>query len=72
LERNIDGKTPPDVVLDTTQAGDGSDAVKSLARSLGLPTVALSYGGVGEIRFFHFSNPNSKVSFSIFMLYYFF
>ena len=44
LAAMIDAGTPPDVVLDTTKAGDFSDPVKSLTKSLGLPSVALSFG----------------------------
>jgi hypothetical protein len=35
----IDGKTPPDVVLDATQTGDATDAIKSLTKSLCYKTV---------------------------------
>jgi hypothetical protein len=50
LDNLIDGKTLPDVIFDATQAGDASEAVKSLTKSLGMPTVSLSYGGQYDSR----------------------
>jgi len=42
----IDGKTPPDVVLDATQTGDATDAIKSLTKSQCYKTFsAVSIGG---------------------------
>ena len=40
----IDANMPPSIVIDTTTAGRGSDAIKSLTYSLGVPTISLSYG----------------------------
>ena len=34
----------PDLLLDTTTAGKASEAVRSLARTLGIPTVSMAYG----------------------------
>ena len=48
----IEANNPPDVILDGTRSGEGSDAIKSLARSLGVPTVALSHGTRDELRCF--------------------
>ncbi len=39
LDKMIDGKTPPDVVLDATQTGDATDAIKSLTKSQCYKTV---------------------------------
>ena len=47
----VDAETPPDFVLDTTNTGVFSDAIKSLTNSLGIPSVATSYGGAGELRY---------------------
>ena len=51
LGEMVDAETPPDFVLDTTSTGVFSDAIKSLTNSLGIPSVATSYGGVGELRY---------------------
>ena len=45
IDKMINDKTPPDIVLDATRTGDASNAVKSLTKSLGIPMVSLSYGG---------------------------
>ena len=50
LGEMIDAQTPPDFVLDTTTTGVFSEAIKSLTNSLGIPTVATSYGETGELR----------------------
>ena len=50
LASMIEAGTPPDLILDTTKVGDFSDPIKSLTKSLGLPSVALSYGGKGMLR----------------------
>ena len=42
--------SPPDLVLDLTNGGLESEAVKSLTRDLGLPTLTTSMGGLGDIR----------------------
>ena len=42
--------SPPDLVLDLTNSGLESEAVKSLTRDLGLPTLTTSMGGLGDIR----------------------
>ena len=42
--------SPPDLVLDLTNGGLESEAVKSLTRDLGLPTLTTSMGGPGDIR----------------------
>ena len=47
----IDAGTPPDFVLDSTKSGILSDAIKSLTKSLGIPTVATAYGETGELRY---------------------
>ena len=47
----IDGGTPPDLVLDLTKSGISSEVVKSLSLTLGLPTVAATFGEEGDIRF---------------------
>ena len=44
------GWQPPDLVLDLTNGGQGSEALKSLTRDLGLPTLTTSMGGLGDIR----------------------
>ena len=46
----IEANIAPDVILDGTRSGEGSDAIKSLARSLGIPIVALSHGTKDELR----------------------
>ena len=46
----IDSGSPPDVVLDLSSAGDSSEVVKSLTRSLGLPSVATTMGESGDIK----------------------
>ena len=46
----IDSGSPPDVVLDLSTAGDSSEVVKSLTRTLGLPTVSSSFGEAGDIK----------------------
>ena len=50
LDSMIGANNPPDLILDGTRSGEGSDAIKSLARSLGVPTVALSYGTRDDLR----------------------
>lgn len=45
----IDGK-PPHLVIDTTQSGITSEAVKAFVLSLALPTISASYGQDGDIR----------------------
>ena len=45
----IDGGSPPDLVLDLSDAGDASEVAKSLSLSLGLPTVSSSMGETGDI-----------------------
>lgn len=44
-----DGK-PPHVILDTTQAGIVSEAVKTFTAALALPTISASYGQDGDIK----------------------
>ena len=51
LDKMIDAKAPPDIVLDATQTGDASDAIKSLTSSLGIPTISMSYGGKFDFRY---------------------
>ena len=46
----IEAGSPPDLVLDLTNGGQGSEALKSLSRDLGLPTLTTSMGGPGDIR----------------------
>ena len=46
----IEAGSPPDLVLDLTNGGQGSEALKSLSRDLGLPTLTTSMGGLGDIR----------------------
>lgn len=45
-----DGK-PPHLILDTTQTGVASEAVKTFAAALALPTMSASYGQDGDIRY---------------------
>ena len=45
----IDSGSPPDLVLDLSDAGDASEVAKSLSLSLGLPTVSSSMGETGDI-----------------------
>ena len=58
----VDAETPPDFVLDTTSTGVFSDAIKSLTNSLGIPSVATSYGGVGELRYQLLFKQNESIS----------
>ena len=51
LGEMVDAETPPDFVLDTTNTGVFSDAIKSLTNSLGIPSISTSYGGAGELRY---------------------
>ena len=46
----LDSGSPPDLVLDLTQAGISSEVIKSLSLTLGLPTVSASMGEEGDIR----------------------
>ena len=46
----IDAGTPPDLVLDLTKVDDGSDMIKMITRSLGLPTVTSSEGELEDIK----------------------
>ena len=46
----IDSGSPPDVVLDLSTSGDSSEVVKSLTRTLGLPTVTSTMGEAGDIK----------------------
>ena len=46
----IGAGSPPDLLLDLTHSGEESEAVKSLTRDLGLPTLTTSMGGPGDIR----------------------
>ena len=46
----IDSGSPPDVVLDLSTSGDSSEVVKSLTRTLGLPTVSSTMGKAGDIK----------------------
>jgi len=50
LDSMLDSGSPPDLVLDLTQAGISSEVIKSLSLTLGLPTVSASMGEVGDIR----------------------
>ena len=50
LDKMIGAGSPPDLVLDLTHGGEESEAVKSLTRDLGLPTLTTSMGGLGDIR----------------------
>ena len=50
LDEMIEVDSPPDLVLDLTNGGLESEAVKSLTRDLGLPTLTTSMGGPGDIR----------------------
>ena len=50
LDEMIEAGSPPDLVLDLTNGGLESEAVKSLTRDLGLPTLTTSMGGLGDIR----------------------
>ncbi len=38
------GPSGPDLMMDTTLAGKTSEAVRSLALALGIPTVSMAYG----------------------------
>ena len=46
----VDAGTPPDLLLDYTNTGVFSDAIKSLTKSLGIPSITTSYGQTGELR----------------------
>ena len=46
----VDGGQSPDLILDLTRGGVNSEVVKSLSLTLGIPTVAATYGSVGDIR----------------------
>ena len=50
LDEMIEVDSPPDLVLDLTNGGLESEAVKSLTRDLGLPTLTTGMGGPGDIR----------------------
>ncbi len=38
------GVSGPDLLLDTTTAGKAGEAVRSIAKTLGIPTVSMAYG----------------------------
>jgi len=46
----IDAGQSPDLILDLTKGGVNSEVVKSLSLTLGIPTVAGTYGSQGDLR----------------------
>jgi len=43
------GPSGPDLMLDTTYAGEASEAVRSVALTLGIPTVSMAYGNKDDM-----------------------
>ena len=56
----IDEGTPPDLVIDLSVGGEASEMVKSLTKSLGLPTVSTTQGGEKEIRLWSSLSPEHE------------
>ena len=56
----IDAGAPPDVIIDSTRVGVVSDVVKTMTWTLGLPTVSMSFGELGEIREWRDLTPEQK------------
>ena len=46
MDKMIDTRSPPDLVLDMTHGGVNSDVIKSLSFTLGLPTVTSTMGNI--------------------------
>jgi len=46
---NFFGPAGPDLMLDTTWAGESSEAVRSVALTLGIPTVSMAYGNKDDM-----------------------
>lgn len=44
------GSTVPDLVLDVTRAGPGSEVSNSFTAAMGIPTLSAQYGQEGDIR----------------------
>ena len=44
-----DASASPDLLIDSTLAGKSSEIIKSLALTLGIPTVSLTYGNPDDL-----------------------